>query len=368
MKIVLDRKGFVGALSIGGAFAGRNRIVPIFEKVKIKVSNGALSVISSDGDNYVNRRMMSGVDADGDASFCVSLHDTMSYVKSLGDDIVELDVLGGDLVIRGESGEFKMHCDDGDKFPTRGKETDSARLRIPSNPFVEWVDDARRFVSSDTLRPVMCGVNVYRQGSEFGVCATDGISLFTASVDDAQSGDDFSVTLDQRCLKTLRDSFLCDDGSLDLMIGKSSVTIKSLDTTLLCALSEGRFPNFKSLLSGDSGEARAVVPRKSLIDSLRRCQVGSSLGYVSMSLKDGAILLESVDVDMGKRVTESVAAQTSGSIDISFKLSSIIDIIDTLGGETVSLSMECESKPCFFREDPCVCDKIAMLMPVRIER
>ena len=57
MKITINRKSFLDALSVGGALAGKAKSIPILEQVLIRVADNTLTVVSSNSESQVLKRI-----------------------------------------------------------------------------------------------------------------------------------------------------------------------------------------------------------------------------------------------------------------------------------------------------------------------
>lgn len=85
MKITLDKKEFVKALQVGGSFAGKSKIMPILDCVKIRVGLDKLTIVSTDSENAISKRL-NGITSDEEGTFCVNMNDLMSYIKLINTD------------------------------------------------------------------------------------------------------------------------------------------------------------------------------------------------------------------------------------------------------------------------------------------
>lgn len=366
MKIVLNKEGFVNALTIGSVFAGKNKALHILDNVKIKVTKGQLNVVSSDGENYISRKMTDGVDTEEDITFCIEPFAVLSYVKSLNNESIELDVQDGQIEIVHESGGFKIPTVKSDDFPRRKSETGTIDMAVSATTLRRWFLDGKDFTTTnEQLRPILNGIHLYKNGDEIGCCASDGYSLFTDNLQDSSINDDFAVTIDSRCFKPIADAF-ASAGTIDMKIGNLSVVMKSVDTTMMCALQEGRYPNFKSVIGSATGFIKVYVNKKDMICALNRCSLGANmLNYVELTIKDGNVELLSSDNDYNKGVKEIVKAETvvDGEFHISFKINILMKILGKINSDSLYMCMNKSVTPCFIKDWPDPTNALYMLMP-----
>ena len=369
MKIVLDKEKFVSALTIGSVFAGKSKSIHILDNVKIKVKQGQLNVVSSDGENYISRKMAEGVDTEGEITFCFEPFGVLSYIKSLDKNMIELDVKDGQVEIVHESGSFKIPMVDSNDFPQRKSETDTIDMNVSVTMLRSWFLDGKDFATNnDQLRPILNGLHLYKEKDEMGCCASDGYSLFTDNLQYESVTEDFSVTVDSRCFKPITDAF-ASANDISMKIGKSSVIMKNADTTMMCALQEGRYPNFKSVIGSATGSVKVYVSKKDMVRTLNRCSLGANmLNYVELTVKNGNMELLSSDNDFNKGVSEMLQAETEieGEFKIAFKINILMKILGKINSDKIYMCMNKPNTPCFIREWPDPTNTLYMLMPFNI--
>lgn len=369
MKILLNKKNFINALSIGSVFTGKNKVMPILNDVKIKIKPGMLSVVSSDGDNYISRKMTEGVDTDGEITFCVEPFSILSYIKSLDMETIQLDVDKNQVEIIHENGNFTTHIEDSNNFVNKKMESDTLDVNMNATMVRSWFTDGKDFTMvNDNLRPVLNGLYIYKQGNEIGCCATDSYTLFTDYFQDEACDNDFAVIVNSSCFKPIIDAFTNTD-NIEMKIGKSSMVLKSADTTIMCALQEGNYPNFKKIISSSYCPIQVCTDKKELIKALNRCTLGANaLGYVKITVNDGNIELLSLDEDFNKGVSETLQAETviSETFNIYFKIDKLLKILGKINSDKVMLSMKQNTSPCFIKEWPDPTNAIYMLMPFNV--
>lgn len=365
MKILLEKDKFVKALTIGASFAGKNKLLPALANVKIKVKGTSLGIVSSDGHNFINRKMHDGVSADGEMSFCINPWPVLNYVKALPGDEIELRVDGGKADICHANGSFVVAIDSGADFPSRSSGSGSISVLMSSQTLCRWISKSKEFVGKDALRPVMSGMYLYKSGNEVGCCATDGSRLYNDHFVSAV-GDDFGFILDASCFKPISDSFL-GSGEITASIGDSTAMFKSADTSLMCALVVGRYPNFKSVIGDGKGTVDVFVDRKLLSNALARCTMAAEtlMPVVTLAFSpDGKMSLTSSDQMMGKDVTEYVSVDTQGEMRVSFNLATLRVIVNELECDEVCMSLTSPERPCFVTNWSAKDNQIYLLMPM----
>lgn len=363
-KITLNRKAFIKTLTIGGTFAGKSRLMPILDCVKIKVSNGHLKVVSSDSENAINNSMI--VDsADNDATFCVNFKDLMSYVKLVYADTLDMIIDDANVEIRHEKGNMKLPIMPADNFPTLKQDEDSKTVVVSSALINNWIIDARNFTYDDPLRPVLCGIYFYAKEGEIGCCASDGKSMYVNN--EKADIDDFSFILNKNTFAAVCEA-CADVDDITLKIGSNNVMFIGNGVSVLARLLEGRFPNFKSVIP-TLNPVKVKVDRKELIGALNRCKQGvsSASSLVKMAADGLTMNITAEDIDFNKSAFESVLIDSEGSITIGFNVDSLLKILNIVSTDKCVLNMSDASKPCLVTEDKDDSNVVFLQMPMMID-
>ncbi|CRH75030.1 DNA polymerase III subunit beta [Chlamydia trachomatis] len=107
-----------------------------------------------------------------------------------------------------------------------------------------------------------------------------------------------------------------------------------------------------------------------MLNALRRVSVfTSSSGLVKFELKPGEIFMSTQDVDYSTSAEEKIACDyNSDELSIGFNDSNIIDVLNNIKSETVTLKLMDASKAGIFvpveqEED---CDLLILLMPMML--
>ena len=185
MEIRLNKKDFVKSLQIGGSFAGKSKVLPILECVKLKRKGNTGFIISTDNENAISK--MFSFESDGmDFSFCVNYKDLLSYVKLIKDETFTIEYRPSEstqIVISHTKGSTELPVQDATVFPQLKKGGEEKEFTVDAALLNNWIVDGSKFVANDELRPVMNGIFFYFEKGKFGFCASDGTVLCTDSID-----------------------------------------------------------------------------------------------------------------------------------------------------------------------------------------
>lgn len=364
MKINLDKKEFVKALQIGSSFAGKSKVIPILDCVKIKVGLDKLTIVSTDSENAISKKMQIE-EADGEVTFCVSFKDLSSYVKLVSGDIVTLVVNEKDLEVKHEKGNVTLPLMDAEEFPALKPDADCTEVKISSALLNNWIVDARNFVGDDELRPVMGDIYFYSKDGEVGCCGSDGHFMFSDNI--KEDNGEWSFLLNKGAFKSVCD--VCQDvEDVAVKIGSRNVMFIGEGVSVLARLQEGRFPNFKSVQPTNS-PIQVKLSKSELLDAINRVKVGANNASCLIKIEvDGMNMqISAQDIDFNRKAVENIMVEANGNITIGFNANKFITCLNAIATDNVVLNMSDASRACVINEDDENSNKIALLMPMLLQ-
>ena len=364
MKIKLEKKEFVKALQVGGSFAGKSKIMPILDCVKIKVGLDKLTIVSTDSENAISKRM-NGITSDEEGTFCVNMNDLLSYIKLINSDEIEINVNGNTAEVKHTKGSFTFPVENDDEFPSIKPDENCVEVSINAALLNNWISDGKNFVASDELRPVMNGLYVYCKENELGCCASDGHALFTDNIE-VEGIPDFNFVLNKNAFKPVCDA-ISNVEEVKLKVGGRNVMFVADGVSVIARAQEGKFPSFKSVIPTDNN-IEVKVYRKEILNAITRSSVGASKASMLTRMKVDGFNLEisSEDLDFNKKAKEYLTVEANGNIVIGFKASLLIQILNSISTDNVVITMKDPTRAAIFKEDNEESNKIYLLMPMML--
>lgn len=250
MRITLDKKEFVKALQVGGSFAGKNKMISILDCVKIKVGLDKLTIVSTDGENAISKKL-NGIASDEEGTFCVNKSDLVSYIRLINSDDIEINIniVGKTAEVKHVKGSFTLPINSDECFPVI-KSDDGVEVTIDAALLNNWITDGKNFVANDEFRPVMNGLYVYCKDNELGCCASDGHALFTDNVPQ-EDMPEFGFILNRNAFNAVCDAISSVE-DVKVKVGARNVMFVGDGVSVITRQLEGRFPSFKSIISNDN--------------------------------------------------------------------------------------------------------------------
>ena len=365
MKFSIERKLLLDVLGVGGSMSGKSKVLPILDSCKVVISGGRLIISSYDGENAV-LKCCSVIEHDLDMSFCVNCSDFMKSIKSVKDAVLDFVLVesANILVINHLRGFMELPYESIDEFPSIDSVTDGVTISMECSVLWNWLNRARNFVATDMLRPIMCGVNFYVDGSEYGVCASDGTVMF---VDNAEFSDltigRINAVIPSSSLTTLLSAINGGD-IVTIKINERNISFSTSDSKVVCRRPEGFYPNFKAVLPKSHG-VEVRLPRTDLLDAVNRAKMFANSGkhLCILETMSGELGIAAEDLDFSKKSVDKCCASISGSIRIGAKSELLSMCLSVMEDESIVIEMSEPSRPIIFKEVACP-NQVLLLMPM----
>lgn len=365
---MITKKDLMHALNVGGAVAGKNKVVPIFEYVKCEVDGNLLTVYSNDGECGARCTVPCTLH-DETFAFCVNASDFMRTIKSIKDDSVNLRVENGFLLIEHAKGVAQLPVNSDNTFPVFEDDGTAIMATMPSAKLAEWLKLSNNFIAKDDLRPILQGMMLRAESGVFEACATDAHKLFTDKSDvDVVVNTPFDVVIPARCCAAISNVLATDDTVIIRNYDKNVEFIGD-NCAVSCRKLEGNFPNYRAVIPNIEQANKFVVGCEDFQESVVRAGMYSDMETSQLKLEAQAtklhIVAENLDLDkMANEYVDFIEANTAKSTcRVSLKADYLLSCINSLSTGPVDVYIGSPDRAVVFK-DRVRANKIILQMPL----
>lgn len=364
MKFRCEREALANAVGIAQrAVAARTGALPVLSGLRVALTPGGVELVGSDLELTI--RAEAPAQGDGEGS-------TVLPARLLSEILHRLD--GSTVSVQVTEDEAQIECG---RFTTTLRTLSVADFPRVSTPATEGVrvlasllsDGLRQVVvaaSKDDARPILTGVLLTSTGGGLRLVATDSYRLAVrdlAGVSVLEEGQ--KVLVGAKGLTEVQR--LLGDGEIEVCLAEREVTFRIGSAEVTARLIEGDFPNYQQLIPSGYPN-RLTVSRQSLSAAANRVRlVGQGRDTAPIRLAMGAqgLELSAVAQDVGE-ARETMEAKYEGSdLTVAFNAQFLLDGIEAVSGEEVTLETVDPLKPAVLRGSDSG-DFLYLLMPVRI--
>jgi len=317
--------------------------LPILDCFLFSVHDGQLTVTASDSEN-VMRGTLNLENCEGEGDFAVNNHTILDAVKELPEQPLSLDVDMGEMkiYITYQNGSYNFPILNADEYPKAQTVSENATtITIDAGILSDNINRSLFATAQDELRPVMNGIYFDLQADSLAIVASDGHKLVRNKNFMIKSDIPASFILPKKPATLLKNVLSKDGGDVVIRFDDRSADISFAEGHLSCRLIEGKYPNYNSVIPQDNPN-QVTIDRKSLIGALRRVLpfASDSSQLIRFHVAAGLLELRAEDIDFATSAKESVTCEYGGNpMDIGFKGSSMLEILNNLESEDVTIQL-----------------------------
>ena len=317
--------------------------LPILDCFLFSVHDGQLTVTASDSEN-VMRGTLNLENCEGEGDFAVNNHTILDAVKELPEQPLSLDVDMGEMkiYITYQNGSYNFPILNADEYPKAQTVSENATtITIDAGILSDNVNRSLFATAQDELRPVMNGIYFDLQADSLAIVASDGHKLVRNKNFMIKSDIPASFILPKKPATLLKNVLSKDGGDVVIRFDDRSADISFAEGNLSCRLIEGKYPNYIVVIPQDNPN-QVTIDRKSLIGALRRVLpfASDSSQLIRFHVAAGLLELRAEDIDFATSAKESVTCEYGGNpMDIGFKGSSMLEILNNLESEDVTIQL-----------------------------
>ena len=317
--------------------------LPILDCFLFSVHDGQLTVTASASEN-VMRGTLNLENCEGEGDFAVNNHTILDAVKELPEQPLSLDVDMGEMkiYITYQNGSYNFPILNADEYPKAQTVSENATtITIDAGILSDNVNRSLFATAQDELRPVMNGIYFDLQADSLAIVASDGHKLVRNKNFMIKSDIPASFILPKKPATLLKNVLSKDGGDVVIRFDDRSADISFAEGNLSCRLIEGKYPNYNSVIPQDNPN-QVTIDRKSLIGALRRVLpfASDSSQLIRFHVAAGLLELRAEDIDFATSAKESVTCEYGGNpMDIGFKGSSMLEILNNLESEDVTIQL-----------------------------
>lgn len=366
MKINISQRDLKNALSIVGGFLPAKPVINILKCIKFTTKDNRIKLEAFNGEAGVKTYIAANeIDADGE--FALDGADFTKFIGSLPDSDITLTIEGNEIEIKHSKGKFTLPTFDAAEYPKFETPEAEQTIEIPTSILAEAINVGSKFVSTDTLRPMMQCVYAYVKEGKFGYAATDTRVLvhdFDAVLSLPQE-----LTLNFYVEPVLFKPLLkvCSvGGTVTINITSKAVSYRVGNTIMQAPQTKGNFPPFERVIPStftgeiitDMADMKAALNRLSLVDN--------KTSLIKLTADPMQLQIVAEDSNYQRSAAEYLTHE--GGVDSfviglsSTKLATVLSVADA---EKCIMAFNDASRPVVLRNASRP-NRVAMLMPMTL--
>jgi DNA polymerase-3 subunit beta len=367
MKATLSRDDLFAALQLVSRAVSARSTLPSLGGIQVSAEDSTLTLRATDMELGLTRTL-EGVSIDAGGTVLLPGRLFADVVRSLPEGDVGLELRGEqrDVEVTAGAGRFHLRTLPAEDFP-RLPEAGGESVTLPAGPLAETIELVARAASRDEVRPILTGVMVQASEQTLTMVATDSYRLSVKHTAlDAAVPQELEANVPARALRELARAIASEGAEeVEIALPRNQAIFRAGPVVLTSRLIEGQFPSWRQLIP-ESFEHDVRLPREELLEIARRVsQLAQRNAPLRFALAEGELTVAAETPDVGD-ASEAMPAPYSGEpMEIAFNPQFVIDGIDSVSGDEISLQVSSPLRPGLLRPvgDE---DFSYLVMPIRL--
>lgn len=346
-RIVVNRNVLDNGLSrINGAVT-RTNALPILAHLLAECDGAMLTLTASNLDMSVSTRIPVTGDAFVTTIPAAKVHD---IVRLLAQDAeIQIAVTESSVTLTCGKGRYRLACLDANDFP---------RVQVPKNNLVSWLvkessvarvlADVANAMGNKDVRYYLNGSLLEIKGRSLKAVSTDGHRLSVSDTEiEGPVDKNTSQIIPRQAVLLMARYFEDSDNLIRMTISDSFLEVRKDETVFYAKLIDGRYPDYDKVIPQRSNGA-LEIGREALRDAIRRVTLVSddAIKPVCLAFDKQGISVSAKNKTSAETSEEALEVEYSGSaMEIGFNGTYLLDILDTVDDDVISLSVSDSSSP-----------------------
>jgi DNA polymerase III subunit beta len=340
--IKAPRDALLKPLATVSGIVERRHTLPILANILIKKDGERVSFVSTDIEVQIRTHADIGVGSES-ASTTVAARKLLDILRALPESgEVTLSTTAKKMTVQSGKSRFNLQTLAAEDFPTVAQpESYLASFALPQKTLKHLIGMVHFSMAQQDIRYYLNGLLLVVDGKQVIAVATDGHRLAYCAVEtDTVSEARHEVIVPRKSVLELQRLLADDETPVTIDIAPNQVRFTFDNVELVSKLVEGKFPDYQRVIP--SGYSKSFdIGRDDWLRALQRVAILTTDKFkgVRFVLSEDAVKISSTNADQEDAQDEIEIAFPHGSLDIGFNVSYLLDVLNNLKTEQVTVSV-----------------------------
>jgi DNA polymerase-3 subunit beta len=355
MEFEVVREKFSKALSTANKAISVKASLPILQNVLIEQDKGRLKLTTTDLDRSIITWVGSKIT--GDSSVTIPAKPLFGFVSGLTSEKLTGVVSKDGLKIKTKGTSAAFNGVNAKDYPTLDYALSDDYFEIKTDLLKRAIDETYFTASTDDSKPAWTGILLKIVEGNLHIVSLDGFRLAKKELVIKDATLNFKKSFEQVIIpaknltEVLRLAGSIDTLKVDVQEKKSVVLFYLDDVLFVSKILEGQFPDYEKAIPANSVSS-FEVESKNLLNALKLASVfATDQNAVRFSIdpKKGILTVSSDDVELGNNKLDVAITNVTGeSLDIAFNAKYILDYLNNVPSDVLTIKCSGQSSPASF--------------------
>lgn len=363
MKFTSTQENLHAGISLVASLAGRAAGLPILNNVLLEAKGGVLIVSATNLEIGIKTEIRGKVEQEG--SFTVNAKVFADYVTVLPSSHVTIEMIDNQLKVTCENFQTKIRGQKSDEFPIIPMLEEKESVEIEAKVLKQALSQTTFATSFDEMRPEINGVLFNVSQKNITLVATDSYRLAEKTIAIDKTAAEKSVIIPLKALQEVERVIGSHNEAVQIYFQENQVMFRMGLTVIVSRIIEGNFPNYQQIIpTGHSMQSQLTTSE--MIQATRAAALFARTGIndINLQFKKNSVQVKTTNAQLGEQQTKLDAVTNGKDVNITFNYKYLLDGLQSVDGNTITLEVDSASSPVIMRDDS---DKnfLYLIMPIK---
>jgi DNA polymerase III subunit beta len=347
MELVVRKNELLRELQLFQGIVERKNTIPILANVLLEAKGDEVRMLATDLEVALRSRCQASVAKGG--SLTLPAKKLYEIVKALPETDVRIEEDRNGVKVAADRFDSRMQTLPREDFPTLPESTGTARAALGSTALKEMVAKTHFAITGEDTRYFLNGALFVLRSDVMSLVATDGHRLALVSVkrdgkdETVKPGDEVKRILPKKTLLELGKLLTEGDGDIQYDAGENHLFFEVGGRVLISRMIDGQFPAYERVIP--KGNDKLIeFERERLTNAVKRVALLSNerSRAVKFEIDKGKVEVTSSSSEFGEAREQLPVEYTGGAMTISFNAQYVLDFLNVVDSDIVSLSLKDE--------------------------
>lgn len=357
MKITVSSLELYQKLKAVSKAISKKSTIPALDYFHFHTWNNQLFVTGSDTEcSVITSVETENMEGNAETGFLVEHKLLLEALKALPEQPIVLTTnnINFTTEVKHEAGKFIVSGMDVTTYAAMEQTEEEANsLKIKASVLISGIRTTLPFINNDELRPVLSNVFIESVENKTLNFVGSNANYMAIREFNVEGFEENAFMLPYKAAKIITDLIPDSDDEIILELGERILTVESNGIEINCRLTDGRYPNYRSVLPGNYIN-KSIISKDSFIAALHRVSLFSNQQskLVRLNFNDNQIKIEANDYDFSNSASETISCDYAGKpVEIGFKSSFLIQSIEAIRTEYIVFTMSDSTRPALLFPD-----------------
>jgi DNA polymerase-3 subunit beta len=342
MELVVGKNALLRELQLFQGIVERKNTIPILANVLIEAKGNEVRMLATDLEVALRSKCEASVTKGG--SLTLPAKKLYEIVKALPETDVRIEEDKNGVKVAADRFDSRMQTLPREDFPTLPDASGAARATLPSSALKQMIAKTQFAITGEDTRYFLNGAKFVLRPDSLTLVATDGHRLALVEVKHSVGvTQEVGVILPKKTLLELGKLLAEGDADVVFESGENHLFFDVADRVLISRMIDGQFPAYErvipkgndKLIEFDRDRLTSAVKRVALLSNERS-------RAVKFEIDKGKVEVTSSSSEFGEAREQLPVDYTAGPITISFNAQYVLDFLNVVETDIVSLSLKDE--------------------------